>query len=129
VLQRTLASVWLGLQMNDDVVDWEDDFGRGGAWAVSLALGTPMERDSRAPEMGIRRRVFATRALETMLARAQWHFSAVRRRSAALGARELGAWAADRERKVALLRDGERQSAGYAVRAHALAAWAGEVLA
>jgi len=59
-------------------------------------LGTPLERDPRAPEMGIRRRVFATRALETMLARAEWHFRAVRRRAKVLGATELGVWAAER---------------------------------
>jgi hypothetical protein len=129
VLHRALASVWLGLQMNDDVVDWEDDFGRGGAWAVALALGTPTEHAEAATEVAVRRRVFTSRVLERMLSRAQWHFHAVRLRAHVLGAPTLAAWAGEREGKVAQLYAGEQRSAGYAVRAHALAAWAGEVLA
>jgi hypothetical protein len=83
LVYRTLASVWLGLQMHDDVVDWEDDFTRGGAWAVSLALGRRAAADEREfmDTPVVRRQVYA-----------------------------------------------EHQSAGYAVRAHALAPWAGEVL-
>jgi hypothetical protein len=129
VLNRTLASVWLGLQMNDDVVDWEDDLQRGGAWAVALALGTPIDRPDASGEAGVRRRVFSARVLERMLSRAQWHFHAVRLRSRVLGAPALAAWAGEREGKVAQLHAGEQRSADYAVRAHALAAWAGEVLA
>lgn len=37
VLTRMLASVWLGLQLQDDVMDWEHDYQRGGAWAVAIA--------------------------------------------------------------------------------------------
>ncbi|WP_434047224.1 MULTISPECIES: hypothetical protein [Sorangium] len=37
VLSRMLSSVWLGLQLHDDVLDWQDDYQRGGAWAVVLA--------------------------------------------------------------------------------------------
>lgn len=37
VLSRMLSSVWLGLQLHDDVMDWQDDYQRGGAWAVVLA--------------------------------------------------------------------------------------------
>lgn len=36
-LWRMLAAAWIGLQLQDDVMDWEDDFQRGGAWAVALA--------------------------------------------------------------------------------------------
>lgn len=36
-LSRMLDAVCLGLQIHDDVVDWEDDHGRGGAWAMALA--------------------------------------------------------------------------------------------
>jgi hypothetical protein len=131
-LRRALASVWLGLQMNDDVVDWEDDFARGGgSWAVALAIGASARdlHDEHTAEASLRKRVFASRALEHMLARARWHFHALRRRSEVLGARELGSWAADRETRLTVLHAEEQQSAGYAVRAHALAAWAGEVLA
>ncbi|AUX41791.1 hypothetical protein SOCE26_032160 [Sorangium cellulosum] len=53
-LARLLSSVWLGLQLHDDVMDWQDDYQRGGAWAVVLASehhargqGEPEER---APE-------------------------------------------------------------------------------
>jgi hypothetical protein len=130
-LRRALASIWLGLQMNDDVVDWEDDFTRGGAWAVALAMGVPTrdERDDKTGKASLRQRVFASRVLEEMLRRARWHFHALRKRAQILGANELASWAADREERLTELYAAERSSAGYAVRAHALAAWAGEVLA
>ncbi|KYF51073.1 hypothetical protein BE08_40755, partial [Sorangium cellulosum] len=37
VLSRLLSSVWLGLQLHDDVMDWQEDYQKGGAWAVVLA--------------------------------------------------------------------------------------------
>ena len=122
-LYEALANVWLGLQMNDDVVDWEDDLSRGGAWAVAIARAEEAgeARDDRMTDVGVRRRVFASRALERMLSRAHWHFRAARRRAWALGSRQVAAWAGERESRIAHLLAGERTSAGYAARAHALA--------
>jgi hypothetical protein len=34
-----LESIGVGLQLHDDVIDWEEDWARGGAWAVALARG------------------------------------------------------------------------------------------
>jgi hypothetical protein len=131
MVYRTLASVWLGLQMHDDVVDWEDDFTRGGAWAVSLALGQQSSSPSEGEADGAapRQRVHAARTLELMLERSRRHFRATRMRAATLGMNRLSGWAAERERRLTSLVEAERRSAGYAVRAHALAPWAGEVLA
>ena len=130
-LYQLLASVWLGLQMHDDVVDWEDDFARGGAWAVALAKGRPEARPvTREPAVvSTRLRVLASGVLEHMLARSRGHFRAARLRARLLGARRLELWATQREAKVGALVTAERSSPGYAVRAHALAPWAGEVLA
>jgi hypothetical protein len=40
-LGRALGAIGVGLQIYDDVMDWEDDHVRGGAWAVVLAAGSP----------------------------------------------------------------------------------------
>ncbi len=130
-LQRAFASVWLGLQMHDDVVDWEGDHARGGAWAVCLAKGQPETRPpARTSEVvSVRQRVLASGVLEQILARSRFHFRAARRRARVLGARRFEAWALEREATLTALVAAERRSPGYAVRAHALAPWAGEVLA
>ena len=52
-----------------------------------------------------------------------------RRLATTLDAHRLSAWALAQERKLETLVAAETRSPGYAVRAHALAAWAGEVLA
>jgi hypothetical protein len=135
-IRAMLQSVALALQTYDDVVDWEDDLERGGAWAVSLTKGlrsTPSSgvwpRDHNPDSMRARATVLKTGILRTMLERATAHVRAARRRATALGAQRLAAWAASRETRFLALVAAERRSAGYAVRAHALAAWAGEVLA
>ena len=132
MVHRMLSAVWLGLQMHDDVVDWEDDFARGGAWAVSIANG---HREARGEALiaqidaTTRQRVHESHALEQMLEGSRRHYRATKRRARALGAARLAAWGATREAQLATLVTAERRSAGYAVRAHSLAAWAGEVLA
>jgi len=131
-MSQMLTSIWLGLQMPDDVVDWEDDLRRGGAWAVSLALTTvsrPMRAIQSLGPADVRELVFSSGVLVKMLARAAWHFRRVRLISEVLGTHRLGAWAADRERHTRALVSNERRSAGYAARSHALIAWAKEVLA
>lgn len=131
-VRAMLTSIWLGLQMPDDVVDWEDDLQRGGAWAVSLALASaprawrvkrPLTADA------VRQLVFDSGVLAKMLARAAWHFRRVRKLAEVLGARRLAAWASEREARTLGEAADERRAAGHAARAHALTAWAREVLA
>jgi hypothetical protein len=128
----TLQSVALALQTYDDVVDWEDDLERGGAWAVCLMKGLrppPSARRPLADGSQTRTQVLHSGVLRTMLGRATAHIRAARMRASALGATRLAAWAAVRESRFQALVAAERRSAGYAVRAHALAPWANEVLA
>ena len=113
--------MWLGLQMYDDTVDWEDDFRRGGAWAASLAGA------ARGVEH-VRACVLEARVLEAMLARSRRHFRAARRRFDELDARALAGWAREREAKIANLLQAEQRSPGFVVRAHMLAPWAEAVL-
>lgn len=118
---EALGSIWLGLQLPDDVHDWEDDQSRGGAWAVVVA--------GARPELGdMRKQVFASGVLPKLLARGRWHFGNVRRLATALGAPRLAAWGAAQEARVGSLLENERKSAGYTARHHALIAWAREVL-
>lgn len=126
-VRATLESVWLGLQIADDVVDWEDDLQRGGAWAVCLMRGQGPISGLRVREP-IRGQVLRSGILAVMLGRARAHMRAARLRALALGARRLASWAAGQENRLAALVVAESASAGYAVRAHALAAWANEVL-
>ncbi|MGH7270497.1 MAG: hypothetical protein ACREJ3_08700, partial [Polyangiaceae bacterium] len=131
-VRSALEDVWLGLQMNDDVVDWEDDMQNGGAWAVCLAMAMderPAEGERLLTLPEVRRRVLASGVLRRMLAGALRHMRAARRLSAALGAQRLSAWALGQEQRLETLITAECRSPGYAVRAHALSAWAGEVLA
>ena len=128
MVRATLGNVWLGLQIADDVVDWEDDVQRGGAWAVCLmrGLGPPSRLRGQEP---IRSQVLQSGVLAIMLARALKHMRSARRRANVLGAHRLAAWAGAQESRLVGLVSAETRSAGYAVRAHALAAWANEVLA
>jgi hypothetical protein len=131
-VRAVLESVWLGLQMSDDVVDWEDDLQRGGAWAVCLMREMARTASASRPAVkgeSIRSQVLTSGVLHAMLSRARTHMRAARRRATALGARRLAAWAGAQERRLDSLATAEGRSAGYAVRAHALAAWANEVLA
>jgi hypothetical protein len=123
VVSRVLASIWLGLQMPDDVHDWEDDFARGGAWAVALSGGSALT-DAGA----LRPQVFGSGVLPRMLERGRRHFRAVHRLGAALGLGTLSSWGEEQEKRVATLVKNETEHAGYTARAHALIAWAGEVL-
>jgi len=131
-VRTTLEAVWLGLQMADDVVDWEDDMAHGGAWAACLMEGSggPPPSGSRLRvRPSVRQRVLESGVLQQMLARALRHMRAARRLAATLDAHRLSAWSRAQEQKLEALVAAEMRSPGYAVRAHALAAWAGEVLA
>jgi hypothetical protein len=63
-----------------------------------------------------------------MLRRARRYMRAAAARARVLGATKVAKWAAARAERLALLASAEAQSAGYAVRVHALSAWATEVL-
>jgi hypothetical protein len=131
-VRAMLENVWLGLQFSDDVVDWEDDLQRGGAWAVCLMRDmaqAPSSRRAAAHGESIRSQVLTSGVLHVMLSRSRAHMRAARRRATSLGARRLAAWAGAQEKRLDSLATAEAGSAGYAVRAHALAAWANEVLA
>jgi hypothetical protein len=131
-VRATLQSVALGLQIYDDVVDWEDDLERGGAWALCLTRGMRASPPGPRPvtdDAHTRALVLQSGVLRAMLERATVHMRAARKRASALGAVRLAAWAGGRENRLRALVAAERRSAGYAMRAHALAAWAGEVLA
>jgi hypothetical protein len=131
-VRSTLESVALGLQAYDDVVDWEDDLSRGGSWTVCLMKGRRVgtETGERQTEGArLRAQVLRSGVLLGLLRRAAHHMGAARRRAAALGAERLAAWAGSRQERFETLRAAESANAGYAVRAHALSAWAGEVLA
>lgn len=125
-VRATLESVWLGLQIADDVVDWEQDVQRGGAWAVCLMRG--LAPSTLRGKDSIRNQVLQSGILAEMLKRLLIHMRAARRRAAALGAHRLASWAGGQESRLEDLAAAETKSAGYAVRAHALAAWASEVL-
>jgi len=128
---RVLEGVVLGLQFHDDVVDWEDDWTRGNAWAVSLALTQcAASRSSNAGfDLVTARRILADcGVLAQMLAAARRHFRASARIAHWLGADRLSAWAQQEAVRLDALVEGERKSVGYAVRAHQLNGWALEVL-
>jgi hypothetical protein len=131
-VRTTLEAVWIGLQMYDDVVDWEDDVARGGSWVVCLVKGERAKAllSDRPTERPLSRaQVLESGVLSRMLARAVHHMEVAQRQARALGAHELATWAGTRRDRFETLCAAERRSAGYAVRAHALTAWAGEVLA
>jgi hypothetical protein len=128
---KTLSAIWLGMQYHDDVVDWEDDLRRGSAWAILLARSTRIEtppRDRPTERDPIRKMILESGVLARMLRRAYRHFRAARLRAEALGCRQLATWARAKERHGRALVENETRSSGYAVRAHALAPWAAEVL-
>lgn len=146
-LARALGSIWVGLQLHDDVMDWEEDHVRGGAWAVALARGLsggdvpiasgrvgqgsssePPSTVRHAAPAPVRRFVLASGALAAMLASSRRCYRGARRRAAALGARRLAAWAEAQEAQAAELARCEAESPGYANRARALSAWARAVL-
>jgi hypothetical protein len=124
-LRGALVGVWMGLQAHDDVVDWEDDFARGGAWVVALARGSGAEvpRDLASA----RAAVLATHTPAKLLGYARRKLRATRRLAGALGAEPLARWAAEREAKLTALWEREQRAPGATVRAHQLSPWWGEV--
>lgn len=131
-LGRMLDAVWVGLQLHDDVLDWQDDFARGGAWAVSMAAACPpivASSDRETVPVSMPRLVFQSAVLARMLRASARCFRAARRRAELLGAVRLARWARDREATVGELAAREAESPGFTNRAHALSTWAKTVLA
>ncbi len=124
----------MGLQLSDDVqlVDWEEDLARGGAWAALLAAygapGALGPRDRQTIPVSVQRLVHVSGVLSHMLSRSARRFRAARRRAAVLGAGRLATWACAEEAKMDDLAAREARSPGYATRARALSAWAKLVL-
>jgi hypothetical protein len=130
-LERLLDAVSEALQLHDDVIDWEDDLGRGGAWAVALAAHVPGPVEARQDEthpIATKKRVHQSGMLARMLQLSARRFRAARRRAEALGACRLASWARERETSARALWLHEAESPGFANRAHALSAWARTVL-
>jgi hypothetical protein len=135
--ELALRGVWLGLQFEDDVIDWEDDFRRGGgAWPISLSRrrlasnpDSKRKPDHRTtePDM-VRRRVLDSRVLYSMLTAARRQYRAAYRHARALGAVELASWAEGRMRRLDELLPQEARHAGFVVRSKQLASFAAEVL-
>jgi hypothetical protein len=132
VVARVLEGIVMGLQLYDDVVDWEEDWRGGAAWAACLSRGQslatwPAEHTS---ELGaVRTHLRCTGVLASMLNRGSRHFRNAARLAAVLGTKRLAAWSKTQERRLAELALHEHESCGYAVRARHLRAWASEVLA
>ncbi len=121
-VRATLESISISLQIYDDVVDWEGDLQRGGAWANCLmrgAMAPPYSGKHATRGSNLRSEVLASGVLERMLSRARSHMRAARRRAWALRARRIASWAAAQEALLESLVAAEADSAGYAVRAHA----------
>jgi hypothetical protein len=131
-VRHVLRGIVLGLQFQDDVVDWEEDWRKGGAWAVCLGggLGTRAGavRDGKPDLTMARRQVHRSGVLAMMIELARWRYREARRLADFLGADGLSDWARAQERAAAELAEREGDSAGYAVRAHQLSGWATEVI-
>jgi hypothetical protein len=124
-----LDGITLGLQLHDDVIDWEDDLARAGSWAACLGgFGASPPIVDEQDRAALRAAVHRSGVLARMLAGSARHFRAARRRASLLGARRLAEWTGMREAAVAELAERERRSPGFANRAQALTQWSKTVL-
>ena len=129
-VKSTLMGVWLGLQFQDDVVDWEDDVALGGAWAVVLARQSTRSASAHTTNLEeLEEQVHSSGVLTKMLALSAARFHSALIGAESLGATELAAWLRARSAEAAELCEHERKSPGYVRRMKQLAPWAAEVLA
>jgi hypothetical protein len=132
--RAALMGTWLGLQFQDDVVDWEEDACAGGAWAVALAVHRIESNSAKqvAPRStnldDLKALVFSTGVLADMLERSVAQFRAGHSAAQELGSETLAAWLCSREREALDFWRHEQGSPGYVVRMKALHPWASEVL-
>jgi hypothetical protein len=122
LIGELLLGVCLGLQHYDDVLDWEDDAERGGAWAIRLSS---CERNRQTG----RDALLASRVLGHMLGFAVEAYSRAQSAGEQLGMSAMSAWLGARTLEARELRDGEMQYPGYVGRRLKLAPWALQVLA
>jgi hypothetical protein len=131
-IESTLRGIVLGLQFHDDAADWEDDWKKGGAWAVSLSRGLGVQDSAslhtKPSIKSIRALVHQSGALAIMMTMARWRYHMAARLAGMVRADRLSSWAREQEATVADLAKRESDSAGYVVRAHQLSGWAMEVL-
>jgi hypothetical protein len=127
-VRSTLMGVWLGLQFQDDVIDWEDDITRGGAWAVLLALRSNGGAPAPVELEGLRRLVLSSGTLADMLRLALGKFQVARAGAEWLGAGQLAEWLRAREVEALDYCAEENRSPGYVLRLKKLSLWALEVL-
>jgi hypothetical protein len=121
-VRATLESISLSLEIYDDVVDWDMDLNRGGAWAMCLLRGTIAPPDSGKHATrgnGARNEILGSGILEAMLARARMHMRSARRRAWAIRAHRLAAWAAIQETHLEAMIAAGVDGARFAARAHA----------
>jgi hypothetical protein len=119
LIAELLLGVCLGLQHQDDVLDWEDDARHGGAWAIALAGGQQATRDA----------MLASGTLGQMLGFAVEEYERAQRAAEQLGSSALSVWLEARTVEARELRDQETRYPGYARRRMKLAPWVMEVLA
>jgi hypothetical protein len=126
-VERTLLDAALGLQFQDDVVDWQEDATRGGAWAV--ALGRHFAQNGvEHEEASLEQLVLSSGVQAEMLELARTSYVSAAEGARALGALRLSNWAAERAADAEQQRDGERRSPGFVARSRKLGAWKAAVL-
>lgn len=125
-LRQMLTSIACGLQVHKDVVDWEEDHVRAGAWPCVLCAALAPDGVN---ETGSERvRVLDSGILAVLLQRAHLHFAKARQLAEAMGLCGLERWTLAQTVAFHDLYQAESKYAGYAVRATALRLWAEEVL-
>jgi hypothetical protein len=129
MVRTTLMGVWLGLQFQDDVVDWEEDVTLGGAWAVELARHSAPRAPASANPEDLKPLVDSSGVLTTMLGLSAARFQSGLAGAESLGATQLAEWLRVRSAEAIELCERERESPGFVRRMRRLAPWAAEVLA
>jgi hypothetical protein len=130
LVQRMLAGIALGLQLESDVVGWQDEFERtGGAWALSLARAQRQARPLReritepSPMVAL---VHGSGVLAYMMNESDRQLAAAATVARTIGARRLGMWAEQRAARAFQLSGGEQKTPGYTRRARSVVPCASE---
>lgn len=127
LVRSTLINIALGLQFQDDVVDWEADFLRGGAWALLLARHEHGSAPKPVDLVEARALVLSSGVLAGLLASSETAYRSARLGAEELGARVLAHWADHREREARDFHENELKNPGFFLRLKRLGPWAAEV--
>lgn len=111
-VEAVVAGAALGLQYRDDVVDWEDDFAQGFAWAPALLAQQP---EGPATIESLQERLHAEGVLVRMLEMSSAAFASAAEAASALGAEALATWARGQAEITAGLAEREAERPGFAV--------------